>query len=145
MENKYYTPAIEDLHVGYEYEYRVGKNYAWNTAKILDLYTDRDGCGTYEVEQYLGEGNIRTPYLTKEQIESEGWEIKTYDIHKAFDFAFKKENYFGVRLKTGKLDIHMADVIKDKYLENTSHGRLYYGECKSINEFRTICKLLNIN
>jgi len=147
MENKYYTPSIEDLHVGYECE--------WNThadPTQIDQFTTWTH-HVFTVESLENYGiecmkknmkHFRTPYLTKEQIEAEGWKIKTYDIHKAFDFVFKKENYFGIRLKTGKLDIHMADVIKDEYLERTSHSRLYYGECKSINELRIICKLLNI-
>ncbi len=44
-----------------------------------------------------------------------------------------------------RIEIIMQDVLKDDYTEWSSNGRLYLGECPSINEFRQISKLLNIN
>lgn len=139
MENKYYTPTIEDIHVGYECEWQdIGGNCEWIKAKI-DEYI------IFEILSIdLPEGQLKTLYLTKEQIEAEGWIIRTDKIHKGFQFAFEKGDYFGVCLQNGKLDIHLKDALKDDYTEHTSNTRLYFGNCPSINEFRTICKLLNI-
>lgn len=155
MENKYYTPAIEDLHVGYEYEYRVGKNYAWNTGKIFDLYTDRDGYGIYEVEEYLGEGNIRTPYLTKEQIEAEGWMLKAKSIDLWFESDIEKasrlQELYGYKCYKLYLNYGLHDhkiIIKGDFNGGSNFDNsdtLFEGFCPSINEYRTICKLLNIN
>jgi hypothetical protein len=65
-ENKYYTPEIEEFHVGFEYEFG-GEGY-WDTEewdfdfKRKDLYT------------VLGEKKIRVKHLDREDIESLGWE-----------------------------------------------------------------------
>jgi hypothetical protein len=58
MENdKYFTPDIEDLRVGYECDL-LGSKIVIEDRHDLDLSFDHP---------------LRTPYLTKEQIEAEGW------------------------------------------------------------------------
>ena len=72
MENQkemsYYTPTIEELHIGYQCEI----TYAKDLIGTRDEYFFK-----YVVEpQYFNEGDyvaVRTPFLTKEQIEAEGW------------------------------------------------------------------------
>lgn len=156
---KYSTPEISDLHVGYEGEYRLGINYDWQPFIIENLYTDSNGAGVYEYEDYLKNGNLRTPYLTKEQIEAEGWELYS----KGIDLWFKKEilvenfdwsglsNLYGYKpyklfLNYGLHDhkIHIkCDFSGGQDFANSD--TLFEGYCPSINEFRTICKLLKIN
>lgn len=72
MENKHFTPEIKDLRVGYECEMKVYNEDRWVKLVFgnLDFSTvlDRDKDGKYSVPDC-----IKTPYLTKEQIESEGW------------------------------------------------------------------------
>ncbi len=64
--NKYYTPEIEEFHVGFEYE---EKDIEWEKAV----------CGTYDAGDFdaLGdvsrEGNIRVKHLDREDIESLGF------------------------------------------------------------------------
>ena len=88
----------------------------------------------------LGSGNervpwywkIRVPYLTKEQIEAEGWT--------------KEKSYFI------KNNIYLF--FEDKFLvidsgnpfswEAIDSEILFKGKCKDINTFRKICKLLEI-
>ena len=72
MENKYYTPDIEDIRVGYECEIF---NPANTDPFILGHYYDSwDKITIHRVNMYdVGRKEFRTPYLTKEQIEAEGW------------------------------------------------------------------------
>jgi len=66
---KYYVPDIEDIRVGYECEANlrlVGSSQdEWRTTIMKGIGQD--------VIHYHSQGVYRTPYLTKEQIEGEGW------------------------------------------------------------------------
>ena len=130
MENKYFTPDIEDIRVGYEYESlqkQEDGSEKWVPQKIVRRY-DLEG----DWEGWLHYGIVRTPYLTKEQIEGEGWT--------------KEKSYFI------KNNIYLF--FEDKFLEIDSGNPfsweaidseiLFKGKCKDINTFRKICKLLEI-
>lgn len=82
MGNKYYTPTIEEFHVGFECEWRRFEE-DWHGGKInssIELY---DAAIEYEA----GENQTyeyRVKYLDKEDIESLGWEFVSlkYDGNK---------------------------------------------------------------
>lgn len=140
-ENKYFTPDIEDLCIGYECEYNFAKAYTdeFNFVKIG--YKDNEGY-TNELSDMIhliddGAAEIRVPYLTKEQIEAEGWEHdEKYNDIKHF---YKNEIY--LRLYIG---YHYDEVIFHNISIFSDGGILFRGECKDINTFRKICKLLGI-
>lgn len=141
MENKYYTPDIEDLRVSYICQNRLtGKG--WLDLEILR----KDALFISSFVKDLEIGNLRTKYLSKEDIESEGWVKITSALNK-YPNAWEKENHFLLfyPTKDNQIEIVMKDVTKDDYLENTSNGRGFAGKCKSINELKIIQKLLNIN
>ena len=84
IENNYFIPSIEDLCVGYEFEvkhdyylYGPGKDTCpWSKCilKKNDLFADYDDYSFLELcILYLNSNHLRVPYLTKEQIEAEGW------------------------------------------------------------------------
>ena len=143
--DKYFKPEISDIRVGYEFEYRFSYDDEWKKA-IIKPTTDIQ----YLVDIYnniIGkEGGLRTLYLTKEQIEAEGciYKGRTQDIwfEKGLDYdmgswtAYKIIFQYGLEDK--RLRIFAVDIV-DK-LEYD----LFIGYCKSINEFRYICKLLKI-
>jgi hypothetical protein len=70
--NKYYTPSIEEFHVGFEYEYS-------------DLNHNLQGYGWFKTEYVIddtllgmievGMNNYRVKYLDKEDIESLGFKL----------------------------------------------------------------------
>ena len=151
MENKYYTPTLDDIRLGYEYEI----NYSgyWKKLVITDFYTDGYGLG--DVQEVVAKINnnpnqIRIPYLTKEQIIAEGWELTNVleeddEGKDIFSTGFEKyindDNWYSLVLKDNKIIIY-----KSWYRNNVCRltRTVYYGKCPSINEFRTITKLLNI-
>lgn len=171
-QSEYFTPSKEDIHLGYECEFHgmtVGGLY------MMDLDNPEGGemvqephikvwekarCGGGWDEMRLDtmivalqEGQIRTPYITKEQVRNEGWIVKlshpspaqTLGSQPQHKWSFEKGNYAGLALKDGRIEIIMKDVLLDERTESTSNGRLYLGECKDINTFRKIMKLLNIS
>ena len=138
MENKYFTPDIEDLCIGYEYEQLI--NQVWTKevfAKGSYLPENIDLLNW--IHSCVLSKKIRVPYLTKEQIEAEGWEFikhhagtEWYDFEKDeyslyVDFDFRGEIYL--------------KIYSDRYYEEFNY---FSGKCKDINTFRKICKLLEI-
>jgi hypothetical protein len=79
MENKYYTPTIEEFHVGFEYEYRnTVRDSSGNQIKSMwkkeTFGLDMPGWNLETVFIMIQNDNIRVKYLDKEDIESLGFE-----------------------------------------------------------------------
>src|ERR1700753_1725514 len=119
---QYYTPSLEDLYVGYKYEYKIHIKGQWQNYVLKDLCTDRDGYGATEVQDYLEAGLLRTKYLTKEQIEAEGWKGNgNFDV-----MPFYKDNYYLMY----NFQTHMAEIIindMSKYEGIKCNVPKYYG------------------
>lgn len=157
-EEKYYTPEISDLRVGYEFErcYVTKKGTIWYKYVIKEHYLESDySNGDYiesEIEKILieiKEGEIRTAYLTKGQIEEEGWVKKHPRLFVINDIRAKSAWFkpfdeevsaFWVLDQRGK-NIKLS-ILKDDGMQFGGYG--FYGSCPSVNELRYISKLLNI-
>jgi hypothetical protein len=157
MENKYFTPDIENIRVGYECEclWLKPEPRTWNKIKITEANTE-----TYlelSVEDVINRtktGEIRVAYLTKEQIEAEGWKfwqtnrICNWYKREMFDWSDKARDFYGYVIY-GMTLLHDPEKNKIKIWFDFTGGTpedscMFEGECKDINTFRTICKLLNI-
>lgn len=142
MENKYFTPSIEDIRVGYECEVNMGLipgfREGWNKEILNQENT------AYYLKFGSAKSMFRVPYLTKEQIEAEGWiytEYTTvYGFHKTF---YKVVDHYGV---TREIELRYNYETYFLSLEYDCGDRctLYEGECRCINDFRLIMKMLKI-
>lgn len=131
---KYFQPDITDLKVGYECEVK------WHT------FGDGINWKSYIVkagDSILTTNNVRVPFLTKEQIEAEGWR----ESEKGKGITTVPENFpFLIFLK----DNYILSFVKEKQrLEiqkkmGDSQWYIFQGFCKDINTLRYICKLLGI-
>ena len=127
MENKYFTPLIEDIRVGYECE--INKSFFNGISEGWHNFIFKE-FEQLEVVNRNGLKAFRVPYLTKEQIEAEGWKFEgglVDHIH------FSKERSQLIWFKRGN----------SIELQNPANLPMYIGGCKDINTFRYICKLLN--
>lgn len=138
QDEKYYEPSIEDFRVGYEFE----MNDTWGGWKKMII--------TEELLKNplvsLGSGNdrspwwwkTRVPFLTKEQIEAEGWQDITLSYQKDQLFVGEKftSDYYRLSYHLSTHMLLITDCNDDGY---------FSGECKSVNELRYILKLLKIN
>ena len=88
--------------------------------------------------------NFRVPYLTKEQIEAEGWEEEQMyrngtfvmilgELNKGYELTFTEGNS---RIVITKVWTLFDDQVK--------RDNIFKGNCKDINTFRKIIKLLGI-
>lgn len=126
-DNKYYTPDIEDLYIGYRCETYNAMNGEWvtdtlNGYNIQELYMT--------IESVLSV-YIKTKYLDKEDIESLGWVWS--EQHGWYTFGENQE-WLMVIGTTVPLWVNVWN----------DQGGWYQGECKSINELRKLIKWLNI-
>lgn len=127
-DTKYFTPSIEDIRVGYECEYMIGSQFT--PFRFSTPYT---ALGSFSnMQAAIETGHVRVPYLTKEQIEREGW---------VFVWAHPGELQFRRRNNTIAFNFVDYSLLVQVGNENIFS---YKGPCKDINTFRYICKLLNI-
>jgi hypothetical protein len=143
MENKYFTPDKEDIYIGYECEILYPHNMIEYNEKLNENLWEKH---KFELRESLSEGDsmsfdyiYRTLYLTKEQIEAEGWSLdrRLYKIKKNedlfFTIDFNTESYF--------LEVSSFDKSNTTFYSGES---VFKGTCKDINTFRKLIKLLGI-
>lgn len=133
MDAEYYTPDVEDIHIGFECE--INHREGWLPIKVDYLYDGDEYGNTFEIEKAIENRpkGIRVPYLKSAQIEKEGWAL--YD---PINRVYRKENFCLIH-KSDKHEIEISDT-------DSSYGMQvkYDGSCKSINEFMVIIKLLKL-
>lgn len=146
MENKYFTPDIEDIHVGYEYEQLI--NQVW-TKEIFakGSYLPENIDLLHWAHSCILNKNLRVPYLTKEQIEAEGWElIQIYPKGACIFQKGTKEDGCELTCDFTEHKVHFTKLyfysLDDEYTRTKLTWRSL--ECKDINTFRLIQKLLGI-
>lgn len=136
MENKYFTPDIEDLCIGYECEIN-NTHGKWEYITIT--FTNSNSfykTDLAEVCLLVEDKEVRVPYLTKEQIETEGWKFdRNQDDDDVISFEKKIKN---------KLYMLHFYPIKNQIIINDINSESLPLNCKDINTFRKICKLLEI-
>lgn len=166
-ETKYFTPSIEDIRVGYECEQHVNvppmdfdeaikdlsdmqsvQKMVWGKSTILTAE------GIPFIVKQIKDGNIRVSYLTKEQIEAEGWKPldklspftgKPYKWQKVIGEketgVFNEDHIYTLEFEPlSHLTIHL----EWESSWNRFEGNIFVGRCPDINTFRYICKLLGI-
>jgi hypothetical protein len=129
---QYYSPGISDFYIGCEFEISQHGSDKWETGAS-------DPTGLIHVYKTWREYNsqYRIPYLTAEQIEAEGW---TQQINENI-FFISINSLCGYRVYT-EPELHSIEI--ERVLMD-SDDVIYKGPCRCINDFRLICKLLNIN
>ncbi len=114
-DNDYFTPDIEDIRVGYECEIcpHLGYDNTWiPTVGRCEQNSAKD-CNqdelTYDclIDGYVG---IRTPYLTREQIEAEGWEDTTGWLDKDKKQYLAHIPNFTFKTETGSFRLYLIDL-----------------------------------
>jgi hypothetical protein len=138
--NKYFIPDVEDIRVGFVAEWLQEidtPSEHWDL-KTLQHFNLTEAARLMEFNK---KSVVRVPFLTKEQIEKEGWrEIHDEEYIKELpveDGEPSKIWWFNNNAN--------ADYISKFEFRHRGRSEVrFWGECKSINEFRTLCKWLNI-
>lgn len=92
MDNKYYTPTIEEFHVGFEFEKYDSRQAIYVDEGVTNWHKhkyDTKSIRLSQIGSHLFERTIRVKYLNKEDIESLGW-VYEKDLRDEYDICFKK-------------------------------------------------------
>jgi hypothetical protein len=146
MESAYFTPEIEDFYVGYEFQCKVyGEEDEWVNC-IYSRPTDEVFCKDSDDNIWTND-SLRVPYLTKEQIEAEGWElIQIYPKGACIFQKGTKEEGCELTCDFTEHRVHFTKLYFYGLDDEYTRTKLTWSslECKDINTFRKICKLLRI-
>lgn len=137
MEEKYYTPRIEEFHIGFEFEYRSSiYDKTWHKWNIEDYSVNKKSLDQFpfninssEIDMY----EFRVKYLDQEDIESLGWVYDTSNI-------FYKNKYC---LIINDIRLGSIEIILDNS-ESTVDFNLFNGTVKNKSELRKLMKQLEI-
>jgi len=141
MSDQYYTPAIEDLFIGYECELYCGKflKPIDNDTKRINFTPDFDWDKDAELWQrhtvmlIPERARLRTPYLTREQIEAEGWRHVPMNVGRDDEGHRQRFDLDGRILLYYDFKRHLFSIMTANNLS-----------CPSVNEFRKICDMIGI-
>lgn len=130
--NKYYTPQIEEFHVGFEFESNYLKSY-WKK-EILDLDTSSYWYDAYQNDATSSE--FRVKLLDREDIEACGWVCKRIQGRYNPNFAFKKDIYY--------LYFNEVSETENIIISPNTSGDVFKGQIKNISELRRVMKMTKI-
>lgn len=148
MENKYYTPTIEEFHIGFEYEYRNGDEWKKDILSEFSeemtpgtLFCNIDGTLTDE-----GKASVRVKYLDKDDIESLGWKFNdNMSVVSQLYYLYEKDGYdlsVWYRKEGLLLVIRKVNKSSDNIVVH-SHS-IFYGYIKNKSELKVLLKQLGI-
>lgn len=125
QKNKYYTPTIEELHVGFEYEAKAKGSTETSYSTFI--------ChGHNSIFSEFNSSTIRVKYLDREDIESLGFVFKGGDTHLTY-------HYGGYAIThtppSNKIDIYYYD--GSEFVNGIT--------IKNKSELKKLLKQLNIN
>jgi asparagine synthetase B (glutamine-hydrolysing) len=133
MESKYYTPTIEEFHVGFEFEYLSKENNFFISNDFSLDFANDDTDTIEEVARKLGRNEIRVKLLDREDIESLGW--KRYATIENYYSLNKHSMWFYSNKKIVKISVSV-----DYEFEETG----FQGVIKNKSELRKLMIQLNI-
>jgi hypothetical protein len=142
QQNKYYTPELEELFLGYSFELLTLDG--WKSGTFPHLLSENKELNQYGKDEFLklSHAVIRTKYLDQSDIESLGW---THVGGQLVSHGRQDYEKPGMMLKhfPRHNSLFIAKAINPDALDGFAE-KLFDGECKSINELRKIMNWLNI-
>lgn len=131
---KYYTPAPEDIRIGFEY---LLYNPSAYNERVTIIIEDVDSIenALKRLKKEL-DGDVMVPYLTAEQIAAEGWTKRddnefTIPINAMCEYVLSFEPQFSDNIR-----------IRKEVMDQRVY--LFFGKCRCKNDLRLICKMIGI-
>ena len=149
MENKYYTPQIEEFCVGIEYETKISSNHdEWMVVKIVSPNQTQSLNGTYKDDwelELVRVDETRVKYLDKEDIESLGWSLEAIGAQGISLHDSEKYKMFCDYLR-GRVKCEMIYNLHSKWVLITIDSKtIFAGFIKNKSELIKLMKQLGIN
>ena len=139
MKDKYYTPTIDEFHVGFEYEIlEMGCKTKYNPTTLNqwdDLSGDYDD-STLLYEIARGRQLVRVKYLDREDIESLGF------VFIASDWWHKSNMGDDWQITRGNKDVYLISYGQHEYVDKSKGS--FKGKIKNKSELKRLLKQLGI-
>lgn len=135
---KYYTPKIEEFHIGFEFEALNSNDWFFQEdisgwKKItLNQYNNRFHFNLSNIEGGIQVGWIRVKHLDKEDIESLGWKEEERNCFSFYDY---KESYLLFFPEQEQIRVEIGD-------NENCNG--FAGTIKNKSELKKLMKQMNI-
>lgn len=149
-EKKYYTPTLDEFHVGFEFELKIGNDEwaccIWDTKMFKDgviIHKDRFPVSLIVNENVdendkpftaMDYGIIRVKYLDREDIEAEGWK---FESEGNLFFTFTNGQYY-IRWWYNKNEIEIL------YDAGALHFNRFTGFIRNRSELHRIMQMVGI-
>lgn len=143
---KYYTPELEEFHVGFEYEF-YHPSKSWITCR----FGEPDDWSLQDIQDEIEEQKVRVKYLDEQDIKDLGWElqgetpspytgkpIKTFKINNEIGFNTGSD-YYLVLTENNRIEITVFEY--SSY--GGDKGNLFF-TIKNKSELRKLMKQLGI-
>lgn len=134
MQTKYYTPTIEEFHVGFEFE-RELVDCNWNHSE-WQKETVTSETNFKILEEYKSYNRVKC--LCREDIESLGWELDSC-VKKEWFYIHKKSN-----LQDGTIRLTFRQKEQSVEISWVKSGNYFYGKIKNKSELKKLMQQLNI-
>lgn len=130
MENKYYTPELDEFYVGFECE--------TNDDGDWEYYRVKKYTSLLELDKLLKLNGIRVKYLDKSDIESLGWDFNSEHLGPYLKFKFTNSfRYLYFYAQDNKIIIDNGGWYEDNV-------QYFQGNIKNKSELRRLMKQLGI-
>lgn len=138
-EKKYYTPEVEEFHVGFIFEYLYRDK--WEESNDFSLSFLRDDTDTVsETLDGIKRSEIRVKYLDKEDIEAEGWVTYGGDPKTFAKISSRGESYF-LHLKPEETKVLIRQEMNAGF---EGLNILFQGVIRNKSELRRILKMIGV-
>lgn len=138
LKSKYYTPSIEEFHIGFELEYYNDYSDSWVLLTISKDTYDWDSWGAYsddETHPFSSQAKFRVKYLDREDIESLGYaRVNFYDDGKGpASYRYEKDHV--------RIYLLFNNMVR---IEFDSGVHIFEGTIKNKSEFKRLLVQLGI-
>jgi hypothetical protein len=157
MDNKYYTPELEEFHIGFEYEVRhsirniedTWEKIEFNNCTFESWIETSDGEMPFEAG--ITEDRLRVKYLDTEDIESLGWKLERettspFTNRQIQNFTINKIKGFntGIVYRLEFNDIYLLEISSESYSSYVTYKANAVYRIKNKSELKILMKQLNI-
>lgn len=133
--NKYYTPTLDEFHVGFEFQEGDGYSPPEKWTNETSGVTDDLDVNIYD--DLIREGQIRVKHLDREDIESFGFD---HDTTQDGVSSFFKGNQFD----ENNWYLGLENDIVEIYDANKKSDNSFYGTIKNVSELKKILKMIGV-
>jgi len=148
VEDKYYTPQLEEFHLGFRFEFMKGDKWQKDELSNYDITSSHqmEECENFIEEIIKGIRDVRVKYLDREDIEELDWVHYSKSINDWFNWEstirLESGHFMKFKLQIGYFD-HRVRIIANEY-EGANDEVFFEGYLNNYNELQKLMKQLNI-